>query len=96
MTKSLSRHVTPTCGDVSMHALALGMRWRRVKDGYDYTLTCMFVHVCLFIVELLSTRNSVCTILQLYCYCVFHPQPYIVLRGRAAALYQSVVLPLLN
>ena len=79
-----------------MHALALGMRWRRVKDGYDYTLTCMFVHVCLFIVELLSTRNSVCTILQLYCYCVFHPQPYIVLRGRAAALYQSVVLHLLN
>ena len=63
--KKMSHHVTTTRGDVTVHALALGVRQRWAKDVYDYTRICMFVHACLLVVELLSLRNFAHIILQL-------------------------------
>ena len=65
MTKNMSHHVTTARGDVTVHALALGVRQRWAKDVYDYTRICMFVHACLLVVELLSLHNFAHIILQL-------------------------------
>jgi hypothetical protein len=70
-----------------VHALALGVPRRQAKDGYDYTQMCMFVCTFLLIVDWLSSRNLFALFFN--CIGLFHPQPYIVLEGRAAALCQS-------